>query len=186
MTVTAKAIVVTGLPASGKTRVGQELAARLGWPFLDKDDVLEALYEGHTVTTMEERRKLSRLSDNLFKEAACAQNNVVLVSHWGPANGTGVTGTPTDWIGARFSHLIEVHCACSAEVATRRFIARRRHPGHLDSLRNQEDTAKKMQSLSGGYPLGLGVTLSVNTEAPYDADEVYRQVKAALGAFDQA
>ena len=185
MTVTAKAIVVTGLPASGKTRVGQELAARLGWPFLDKDDVLEALYEEHTVTTMEERRKLSLLSDDLFQETACAQNNVVLVSHWAPANGTGDTGTPTDWIGARFSHLIEVHCDCSVQTATRRFVTRRRHPGHLDSLRSQQDLAKQMQALTGGYPLGLGVTLSVNTEAPYDADEVYQEVKAALGASDQ-
>jgi shikimate kinase len=35
-------IVLTGFMGSGKTTVGPLLAARLGWPFVDVDDVIEA------------------------------------------------------------------------------------------------------------------------------------------------
>ncbi|WP_370645738.1 AAA family ATPase [Ruegeria sp. Ofav3-42] len=53
-------IVVTGLPASGKTTVAREIAKRLGLVFLDKDDFLEELYERHGVPSWEHRKKLSR------------------------------------------------------------------------------------------------------------------------------
>ena len=35
-------IVLTGFMGSGKTTVGPLLAARLGWKFIDADDVIEA------------------------------------------------------------------------------------------------------------------------------------------------
>jgi len=36
-------IILTGLPASGKSTLGRAVAAALGLPMLDKDDILEAL-----------------------------------------------------------------------------------------------------------------------------------------------
>ena len=38
-------IVVSGLPGSGKSTLGQQLATALGLPFLDKDTILERLFE---------------------------------------------------------------------------------------------------------------------------------------------
>ena len=38
----ARRIVLTGFMGSGKSTVGPLLAARLGWSFLDVDDVIEA------------------------------------------------------------------------------------------------------------------------------------------------
>jgi hypothetical protein len=58
-------IVVTGLPASGKTTLGRQLASRLGVDFFDKDDYLEALF-GSQAATEENRQMLSRQSDADF------------------------------------------------------------------------------------------------------------------------
>ena len=38
-------VIVTGLPASGKSTLGRAVAAALGLPMLDKDDILEALFD---------------------------------------------------------------------------------------------------------------------------------------------
>jgi shikimate kinase len=42
LAVSPRRIVLTGFMGSGKTTVGPLLAARLGWKFLDADDVIEA------------------------------------------------------------------------------------------------------------------------------------------------
>ena len=39
------AIVISGLPASGKTTLGMAVAKSLSIPYLDKDHFLERLYE---------------------------------------------------------------------------------------------------------------------------------------------
>lgn len=37
----AKNVVITGFMGSGKSSVGREVAQRLGWPFVDMDDLIE-------------------------------------------------------------------------------------------------------------------------------------------------
>src|SRR4029079_2295269 len=44
-------VVIVGLMGSGKTTVGRELAARLGWPLRDSDREIEAA-TGHTVRAL--------------------------------------------------------------------------------------------------------------------------------------
>lgn len=41
----AQAIIVCGVPASGKTAFGKELSRRLGWAYLDLDTVTNPLFE---------------------------------------------------------------------------------------------------------------------------------------------
>jgi shikimate kinase len=43
--------VLVGLPGAGKTTVGRQAAARLGWPFVDLDEVIERR-EGRTVAEL--------------------------------------------------------------------------------------------------------------------------------------
>jgi len=174
------AIVMTGLPASGKTSIGRVLAGELGWPCLDKDDFLEALYDQQPVTDMSIRRQLSQQSDELFRDAAKAHSQVVLISHWAPSDGDGSTGTPADWITGLFEQVIELHCSCPAPVAAARFAARDRHPGYLDKLRNAAEIETWLQALETGYPLGLGEVIGVPTDQAYDAAGLLRQVQDLL------
>lgn len=42
-------VVVTGLPASGKTTLGRHIATSLGFGFLDKDEFLEDLFKTNQI-----------------------------------------------------------------------------------------------------------------------------------------
>lgn len=174
------AIVVSGLPASGKTSIGQTLATRLEFAFLDKDDFLERLYEQEPVRNLAHRNELSRLSDEHFVSAARDLQNAVLVSHWQPRGKTGASGTSVDWLATAFDHLIEVHCKCSPEIATERFLARTRHPGHLDRLRGPLEISAKMQEWSAGLPLRLGGLIEIETTADVNIETVVEAINLYL------
>lgn len=170
------AIIISGLPASGKTSVARALATTLNIQLFDKDDFLERLYDQHGVSDWNSRKRLSRQSDKDFQIAAAQANTAVLVSHWRPNNTSAITGTPTDWVAETFETVIEIYCECTPAIATRRFLARQRHPGHLDSQRDPGQLAQRMLSLSDGYPLGLGPVLQINTERKVNFEDLLQEL----------
>ena len=99
-------IIVTGLPASGKTTIGREVAKRLDIPFLDKDDYLEQLYDERGTGDRAWRTKLSLESNDLFQADAAPHQQAVLVSHWRPKTMAGPSGTPIDWLEESFGTVI--------------------------------------------------------------------------------
>ena len=174
-------VILTGHPASGKSTLGRDLAACLSFAFLDKDDFLEGLYATHDVQDWDDRKALSRQSDALFRAAAEASGSAVLVTHWRPPAVTEPGGTPTDWLSATFDHLIEVHCQCSVQTAAARFLARNRHPDHLDHLRDPAGLERQMTAWQHAYPLGLGPVIEVDTETRPDVERTAAAVSAHLG-----
>lgn len=170
-------VVVTGLPASGKTTVARSLAKSLSFDLIDKDDFLEDLYELNDVRTWEDRKKLSRQSDVLFRKAAEESGSAVLVSHWKPLAESGESGTLTDWLSGAYPSLIEVYCSCPPEVALDRFLVRKRHPGHLDQQRDRNDLALQLRRFEKAYPLGIGPVVEVDTRTREDLQPSVEQVR---------
>ena len=126
-------VVVSGLPGSGKSTLARQLAPALALPLLDKDNILERLFELKGTGDGMWRRALSRESDLLLQTEARASDGAVLVSHWCLPGMPLNSGTPTDWISELSNNVVNVHCVCEAEVAAERYARRKRHPGHLDS-----------------------------------------------------
>ncbi len=120
-------VVVSGLPASGKTTVGRVLSEGLSLPLIDKDAILEALFDSLGCDDSDQRRRLSRASEEVLLTQAGSSGAAVLVSWWhhdtAPARLTEIAQS-----------LVEVFCDCPLDVAAARFAARERHPGHLDQL----------------------------------------------------
>ncbi|MFY0621822.1 MAG: AAA family ATPase [Pelagimonas sp.] len=172
------AVILSGLPASGKTTLGLRLAQLLGWPHLDKDDFLEALFDSHTVTRREDRNLLSRQSDVAFRLNAILHRRVVLISHWRPNVPDEPGGTPTDWLSDHFDLLIEVHCPCGPDVAAQNFETRKRHASHLDALQTPDALRQRMHSLAPGYPLGIGTTIDSSCGGP---DQIAATIRAMVG-----
>jgi len=152
--------MVTGLPASGKTTLGCRIAAELSWPYLDKDDFLEAMFDSQGLGDEQWRRRLSIEADEQFEIRALEQSNTVLVSHWRPRGRTD-TGTPVDWVNRHFQNTIEVYCECDPELATRRFVSRTRHPGHLDETKSEEAILSWMHDMAALYPLSCAKVIRV-------------------------
>jgi glucokinase len=175
-------LVISGLPAGGKTTLGRRLAQALSLSLLDKDEILEALFEGLGVGDAEWRNRLSRSADVVLRRLAGQTAGAVLASFWRHPQVTGESGTPTGWISALPGRVVEVHCVCPAEVAAERFLTRKRHEGHLDRDKLSEDLAADFVRLAALGPLGVGPLVRVDTGRAVDLEGVLCQVEELLAS----
>jgi gluconate kinase len=172
-----KFIVMSGLPGSGKTTIGRKLADALGFQFLDKDDILESLLSAHTEFSSDLRHRLSRESDTIFRERAMAAKDAVITSFWRARNGHSAAGTPSDWLTATTNQIIEVFCRCDRDIAVDRFLNRKRHPGHMDHLKNRSMLQEQFANLAGTWPLGHGDLIEVDTSNIVNIDSLVERIR---------
>lgn len=167
-------IVVSGLPASGKSTVGGLLHRELGLPLLDKDTILESLYDALGCRDRRERSRLSRASDEVLLSLAATSGSAILVNWW------------REDVAARLLRLgvplIEVYCDCPFESAAARFEARERHPGHHDRTRSAAEVAASAARLRASWrgPLDLGCLVRIDTSGRLDALDVISRVRHAV------
>lgn len=172
-------VVISGLPASGKSRLGATIAPLLGLALLDKDDFLEALYDRLGVGDTNWRTRLSRDSDDQFNTAAVASGAAVLVSFWRHPGQNG-GGTPSEWLSSLPGPLIELHCACPTDLTLQRFRDRSRHPGHLDTARDTAGLQIKFDEYAARGPLGVGPVIVVDTATMPDARALAARIRRVL------
>jgi len=171
-------VIVSGLPASGKTALGRAVAERLAIPFLDKDDFLEERFAAFPEIDADLRQRLSRESDTELANHAAKLSAGVLVSFWRPRGQSVSYGTPTEWTSELAAPVVELHCRCSPDIARQRFAARTRHLGHNDAARltGLEQQFEELAALGslGGWPC---VELETSDLSAFEAlvgDATYR------------
>jgi len=137
---TARCIVVTGPPCSGKSWVAGHLAKHLGLPLISKDDYKETLFDliadGQTLDDGLINRAAYELLYTTLDRLLRGGVSLIVESNFRPARDS-----------ARLSNLFrehdcfvrQVHCDAPAEVLLQRFRDRweagQRHPGHDDSTK---------------------------------------------------
>lgn len=173
-------VVISGLPASGKSTVAQYLARELQIPLLDKDAILEGLFEAKGVGDMEWRRALSRESDAILQAEAIASGGAVLVSHWHMPGMAANSGTPTGWLVQLSNNLVNIHCSCPCDLAARRFVRRERHPGHLDRQRSPDEVLDSIQAIAGSGHLRIARRIEVDTSRTPRLERLLHSVRLAL------
>jgi predicted kinase len=162
---------VSGLPGSGKSTLARTLARALGQPHVDKDAILETLFDSLGVGDEPWRHRLSRASDEILYTVAAGTRGAVLDNWW-----------QREWAAGRLprlGRLVEVHCDCPVEVAASRFRARRRHPGHLDPDLTDVELADRIEVVRSTYqgPLRLGgPVLTVDTHRPVDVAALVSEI----------
>lgn len=163
-------IVMSGLPASGKTSLGMAIAAALGVPHLDKDVFLEERFD-HVQDarfTLALRSRLSREADVAFQQAAIAADCAVLTSWWRHPGAVTGSGTDSAWLAAQGVQVAEVHCVVSPELALARFRRRQMHPGHLDGARDMSAMRAQFVEAAERGPLFPLRALPVATHVAID------------------
>ncbi|WP_442817891.1 AAA family ATPase [Streptomyces sp. NBC_01591] len=109
-------VVISGLPGSGKSTLARSLARRLSLPVIDKDVILESLYDSLGVGDHAWRNRLSRASDDIMFALAADAGRAVLDNWWHH-------DTAPDRLQSLAGLLIEVHCDCDVALAAERFQA---------------------------------------------------------------
>jgi len=148
-------VIVSGLPGSGKSTLAHALAPHLDLPVIDKDDELESLFETRGIGSAEDRRTLSRESDERFRKRAIEAGRGLLVSFWHLEGMPADSGTPTDWLDGLLGPRVHLWCRCPVDEALRRFVGRRRHPGHCDAARAPEEIRAQLVATSALEPLAI-------------------------------
>jgi predicted kinase len=182
-------VVVSGLPASGKTTLAQALAAELSFPCIDKDAFLEELFEQEPPHGLGERDLLSRRADELFQAEAMRSRSAVLSSWWLHPGSARRSGTSTDWLLSPGVSLAEVHCLCSAEAALNRFTTRRRHPRHADAQRDRGELAAQFESAAALGPIFPDRAILQDTGDPVPRQrmlELAKDVQALISRYSEA
>jgi predicted kinase len=173
-------VVISGLPGSGKTTLGRRLAPALNLPLIDKDDILDRLFEAKGIGDAAWRRTLSRESDVILQHEATSSTGAILASFWRVPGMPSDSGTPADWLDAPSHLVVKVHCACALEVAANRFLQRRRHPGHLDGESSSAEILASLRQLTQLPPLDIGQRIDVDTSQEPNLIEVVRAISGIL------
>jgi glucokinase len=134
-------------------------------PVIDKNDILERLFETRGTGDVAWRRALSRESDRLFQTEALQAQGAILVSFWRLPGMKSDSGTPTSWLSESSRDVVHVACICSPEIAAARYFQRKRHPGQLDSVRSREEVLTSIKSISCLGALEIGKCIEVDTSA---------------------
>lgn len=172
-------IIVTGIPASGKSTIGHAVAAALTLPMLDKDEILEAMFSSQGIGNAEWRTRLSRAADEALQQKALQSGSAVITSWWRHPASQVDSGTPVEWLSSLPGVVVELHCVCTPQVATERFLSRNRHEGHLDRFKTHAKVLASFQQFAALGPLGLGRIVDVNTERDVEISTLITKLERA-------
>ena len=180
-------ILVTGLPAAGKTTLSAWLSKQLAIPFIHKDAIKEILYDVLGWSDHEWSKKVGAAGIELmyyFAQASLiAGRSIILDNPFHP-----------DLASAKISALarqanastIQIICHVSPEVAYKRFKQRAeaglRHPGHLDA--QLMSSAKASLERYGPFRLDIdGEVIEVDTNdfSAVCYESILAQVKTIIG-----
>lgn len=171
------AIIVNGMPGSGKTTIGGALAEVLGCPFLSKDRVKEPLAD--VVGPMIASRQLGGIAmDTVWAMAGAVENGVVVDAVWVTPESRAFLSTGLERAGAPTA--VEVWCHVDRATADERLRDRYdpgtvpvRHEvhGELTDVRAFWD---ELGATAG--PTGLLPVVHVDTTKPYDVGALVQEI----------
>jgi adenylate kinase family enzyme len=163
------AILITGLPASGKTTLAKRLVDLLGLPLFSRDIIKEAIFESIGEGDIVSPKMLGIASTGVIWSLLKDCPNGALIETWiNPIrDDTSAVRSALEHSGVEVVY--EIFCQCPADIAVRRYAARKRsevHRGNDRVLQDIRDVAPFMK------PLGIGLTLTVDTSRPVNLEHV--------------
>ncbi|WP_300612951.1 AAA family ATPase [Trebonia sp.] len=166
-------VYVSGKLGAGKTSLALPLAAELGYSLVTKDLIKETLHDALYVPGQGEidrawSQSLGSASMDLLWALAASAGDMVIEANFHPHSDYELGK-----LRGLGGHMVEVHCACPAEVAHARYNARPRHEVHLGTL---------PLSAMDRYdrPVGIGPLITVDTTEPVDVATVAAEVRRLL------
>ena len=169
-------VVVSGLPASGKSYLAVPLARELGLPLISKDDIKETLGEHLPCEGREGLARLGPASVEVLWTLASRAPRAVLESFWYPE-------FTIPRLVALGRPVVEVFCDAPRPLCAERFLERKvagRHSVHQEHAIPDDELREELAAWPEGAPLGVGALIRVDTTAPVDVRVVAEQVTRAM------
>ena len=194
-------IILSGLPASGKSTVARMLQAAFPFPIIEKDRIKECLFDTLGFQSHEEKRRLdaaaARILLRFAEDILVTGGGVILDNNFDTAAGEALRALQ----GRLSPRSVTVLLTADEETLYERYLARdlahTRHPGHAVSDRypplpgdpevtpmEKEGFARRYLSRGMGEVSWDGPVIRVDTTdlAALDSAALISQVRAALEA----
>jgi glucokinase len=177
-----KAILVNGIPASGKSSVARGVADRMNWPLLRLDTVKEPFFDHLGVGDREFNRKLGRASYQAIWSivADAPADMIVVVDAWFGFQPYEILKEHLQRAGVE--RTAEIWCHAPAEELAKRYAARldQRHPGHPGA----EFLPELIELSKRAAPLRHGPVFDVDSTGPVDFVAIVSWLRGALGLVE--
>jgi predicted kinase len=168
-------VVVTGIPASGKTTLATGLSTQLGWPLFSKDVIKEALFDALGTGDVEWSQRLGRAGHVVMHSLAATSPKVILEAHF-------QRGIAEPELLALNRRIVQVYCRCPVEVAAKRYRRRiddpERHAGHLPEHQSDEVIERWINDVPTPLDLPNALLIEVDTTGPVDLGPVVGAIHA--------
>lgn len=178
------AILVNGVPASGKSTVARAVSVALGAPLLTLDTVKEPLFTHFGTGDREHNRRLGRASYEIVFAAVAdwPDPSTVVIDAWFGFQPAEVLDRHLAVAG--IARTAELWCHAPAAVVAARYGARigTRSAGHPGATYIPELIALSERAA----PIGRGPCLHVDTTQPLALDDLLRWLGQALGPSSNA
>jgi glucokinase len=162
-----RAVLVNGIPASGKSTVARAISVAKNWPLLTLDTIKEALFANLRTGDRDYNRLLGKASyQAIFSLIGdFPDHTTVVIDAWFGFQPVEILQTHI--VHAGLGQLVEVWCHAPGEVLGERYSTRldQRHAGHLGAAYIPE----LVELASRAKPLGAYPRLDVDTTQPLDA-----------------
>ncbi len=184
----ARVLIVNGLPGVGKTTQAQALALRLGWPLMTKDMCKESLFDTLGWSDRAWSHKLSVASMALLfvwleaqLKAGC---DCVVEANFESARDTPLLTALASTYAVRW---VQVHVICDGDTLWQRHLVRgasgTRHPGHLEQAVASEMRQRLRAGRSDALALAAPcIALDTTDFRVIDVDTLYRDIQSAFAA----
>ena len=196
-------IVLTGMPASGKSTVAAKLADALSLPVLAKDEFKEALFDTIGFSCYAEKRKLDHAANAVLLKAAEAMlrsgQSVILDNNFDGAAAEALNAL-TERMGVR---CVTVFFGGDTEAFYRRYVERDRlhlrHLGHVvqehyplhegdspDHDMTREEFREKFEKrgMADVRLNGIRIEIDATEPAAIDTDRLIQEIRTVLQSHE--
>ena len=159
-------VVVMGVSATGKSTVGAGVADRLGWDFIEGDDLhppenVAKMESGEALTDQDRAPWLDRVSDRAQAQAEAGHSSVLTCS--------ALKRAYRDRLRAGVPAMFFLHLAAPHEILEPRMQQRSRHFMPPSLLRSQFDTLEPLDEDEDGVAVDVSGTIDEVVAAAHEA-----------------
>jgi predicted kinase len=189
----AKAIIILGPPATGKSTLAKKIGTDLGIAVISKDEIKELLFDSLGYADREWSKRLGSASFDLIYHSIgqMAQSRVPFVVDADFSNVDLAADKFKAVIHSTRMQTLQLNLHCDGEVLLKRFESRSangaRHPGHVDHSNIEEFRSMLVSGKRSSLPIG-GEVIEIDTTdfGSVNYQKIFEKIEGWLQIDQQA